>query len=94
MDTSYSGIVAKIQGDIEIGKQIICELSNQYFELESEINEAEKKLQALRVSISLCSQGIDHTIKHLKLELPLSIVTEEGIINISKETILLQKNVL
>lgn len=93
-DLSYSGLTDLIQGDKEKGRKALIELTNDYIETKADIEAKEKKLSTLKQDNDAIYGGIQKVMKHLKLQYPLAIKVDAGIIVISEKAVSIETNVL
>lgn len=85
IDCSYSGIVDKIQGDNDKGKEFLIELSTAIIAGEDKIDAVKKQLKELETNQKTLRAGIDNVIKHLKLKSNLTIMDGDSMIIITDD---------
>lgn len=93
-DLSYSAIVDKIDGNKDVGKELLVELLDVYFKRLNKVDELESKLRPIMTDISLIKSSVKYILDHLKLETPLNIVLDDKIIKITDNEILVETNII
>jgi hypothetical protein len=94
IDLSFSGLSDTINGDKQVGKELLIKIACDYFKYTSRLNELEKELTQIKNQLGYTRGGINNAMQHLKLSKPLAIVTDNGLIVISEIDVTLEKNVL
>lgn len=94
LDVSYSGVSDLIEGDKETGRKFLVRACKEYLATKKEIEDREHQLRVLNSDLSDTRTGIDNALRHLKIEKPLAIKVEEGIVVISDKAVTLETNVL
>jgi hypothetical protein len=81
-DLSYSGLTKIIQSDREIGKKCLIEIVKESEKYKKQYNDLAEKMQRTSVYIGLLNSGLENVIKHLKIDTPISIISEKEVIDI------------
>lgn len=93
-DLSYSGLVAKIQNDKNIGREILIDIVKEFEAKMQHRKELEKRLKDTETDIANLVSASSSVFKHLELKTPLAIIIPEGIAVISNVSISIERNVL
>ena len=81
-DLSYSGIVKIVDTDVTIGKEMLIALYNEFIFLENQKSYIEACLRNNKCNINAIKNGMEYLFKHMKWELPLTILDGERLIKI------------
>jgi len=94
IDTSFSGITSKIQGDKDKAKELAVELIKKFLETIKIESDLEKELENVSFEKGSIKRGLDHIAKHMKMNMPFSIVTDQAIYEVHKDGIFEEVNFL
>jgi len=93
-DLSYSNIVKIIQGEEVEGSGLLNLLSIELEDLRKNKEETESILRRLKSREETILRASQDVAKHIKKELPLSVIREKYIVILSKDNLLIQRNVI
>lgn len=92
--SSYSSVVNTLQGDASLGKEAIIQISDLYFAKLKEQAEYESMAGIAKMDSIHLRHCIESILNHLKIALPISVINGERIIQLDKDSISENKNVL
>ena len=92
--SSFSSVVSALQGDLIVGKESLIELSEMYFDAEKTHKKAMEEAIRTQGELEGLRHNIGYILKHLNLEVPLTIVSENKVIQIQDSTVIEIKNVI
>lgn len=93
-DLSYSGLVAKIQNDKNVGREILIDIVTEFESKMQQRKELELQLKKTETDIANLVSASSSIFKHLELKMPLAIIIPEGIAVISNTSMSIERNVL
>lgn len=93
-DLSWSGIVDNVQGDKEIGSEMLVSMANEKEQLGKEILDLEIELQSLKTRQLQIRKGALLVLKHLKLTTPLTVKQKDFVVVVSEDDLVIDRNVL
>ena len=93
-DLSFSGLVKLIDGNKEIGKEVLVQIANSHEELLTKERKLKAELSAINTEIELLKSGAENVLRHLKILTPMAVILEDKIIIIYENDIKIEKNVI
>jgi hypothetical protein len=94
LDLSIENISELVAGDKSKGKELIEQLSNEYFKYKEEIQAKSQELEKLNNYIVKLRIGISRVMGHLHIDTPLAIIESNSLIVITTKDITRETNIL
>ena len=93
-DLSFSGVVNQIDGDKDLGKQLLIEIAKEKNDALIRYAQMERDMKNLRTEIRMYQTGALNVCRHLSLELPLNVIGDNLLVVIKEEEIIIDQNVI
>jgi len=95
LELSFSEVVSKVDGNIEIGKELLIEIANERKNIDERIYNIKQELTILENHKDLISQTTLNIIQHLNLRYPTYIkLPDNNILKIDVESCSVLDNVI
>lgn len=93
-DYSYSGLVDIIQGEEEVGGDVLLDLANQLVTVNNTIDKLERELKSLKITKSDILGASQRVLKHLSKDVPLAVIKGKTLVVVTQDNITIEKNVI
>ena len=94
LPTSFSEIVDHVQSDKQVGKELLISLITAYNDCGAEIKDLEDKLSNAKSSQGCYYSGVQRTITHLQLRMPLGVSFDNGLFVVTENGITFEANII
>lgn len=93
-DLSFSGLVSLIDGQENIGADVLNSIAHEMEENNKIIEKLESDLAQAKVRKDILIEGSKRVLHHLKKEYPLSVQRQGYIVVVTENNISIERNVL
>jgi hypothetical protein len=87
IDTSFSGIVSKIQHDIPTAIEVLIALTDKIKSSEEELRKIDAQAVSCNTELRLCFKGIVNVAAHLELPFPIRFTRDNDLYTLDCDTI-------